>query len=84
MGCGASSNNNVSSIDQPNRVGGVGGVGSRGGGSHRHSNTYGTVSNTSFHHGVRRDTLISKLIIKPKNYRHGNNQLTQVIVIILS
>ena len=79
MGCGAS-NNNVS--DQPT----TGNI--RGHRANNNSNN-GTVSTnvSNFHHGGvggggrggggGRTVMISKIIIRPKNYRHGR-QLTQV------
>ena len=72
MGCGAS-NNNVSGIDpQP----------TNSWANNNHSNystQVGSNSNPStFQSSRRAHNMISKTIIRPKNYRHGS-QLTQVL-----
>jgi hypothetical protein len=75
MGCGAS-NNNVS-----DRGTAAGNRGTRANSNNSNNNIYGTGSSTnqqqSIRGGGRGTTMISKLIMRPKNYRHGR-QLTQV------
>lgn len=80
MGCGAS-NNNVS--DRGTTAGNRGTRANSNNSNNSNNNIYGTVSTNqqSVRGGERGTMMISKLIMRPKNYRHGR-QLTQVSVFV--
>ena len=78
MGCGAS-NNNVS--DRGTTAGNRGTRANSNNSNNSNNNIYGTtISSTNQQQSIRGGrgtTMISKHIMRPKNYRHGK-QLTQV------
>ena len=77
MGCGAS-NNNVS--DRGTTAGNRGTRANSNSSNNSNNNIYGTISSTNQQQSIRGGrgtTMISKHIMRPKNYRHGR-QLTQV------